>query len=158
MKIRLRGARQECRAVVPAVREPACWSQSWERPCPGLLAAVRAEIREWLAGHGLSAVADDVTLMASELLTNAFLHGALPVEARLTATGLASGREVTCEVTDASPKRPVFGGFAPDEEHGRGLVVVTRLASVFGIRPHPNGKTVWFTITVPTAALTPGWN
>jgi anti-sigma regulatory factor (Ser/Thr protein kinase) len=110
----------------------------------------RSFAREVLIGWGLVTVLDDVALCASELVTNAVLHGGGPVTVRLSCL---SGGAVLCEVADAGPWVPRAYEPGPGAEQGRGLALVTALASVFGARPGGchgernstcNGKTVWF--------------
>lgn len=99
--------------------------------------------------QALGAVADDddmtdtVTLLVSELVTNAVLHAGSDVEVsvRLTATA------ARVEVTDASPQAVAPRDAASDEDSGRGLALVGSLARRWGVRPVPGGgKTVWFEV------------
>jgi signal transduction histidine kinase/serine phosphatase RsbU (regulator of sigma subunit)/DNA-binding response OmpR family regulator len=85
---------------------------------------------------------DEVVLMASELVTNAFLHGRPPIDLRLRS----SGGEITLEVQDRAPYRPRRRRAQKDDEHGRGLQIVSILADRWGSRATGTGKSVWCTL------------
>lgn len=83
----------------------------------------------------------DLLLIADALLTNAFEHATAPRRLRLTH---AVGHVVRVEVYDASPELlPVLGkpgGLGPRH---RGLLLVNRLASRWGVDPEFGHKAVW---------------
>ena len=85
-----------------------------------------------------------VVLLASELVTNAVLHGRGPVELRLSD----DGDRIKIEVNDGDPDPlPPSAAIPPDGQHsGRGLLIVDSLADRWGSRPRrtPPGKIVWF--------------
>jgi DNA-binding NarL/FixJ family response regulator len=90
---------------------------------------------------------DTITLLVSELVTNAVLHAGSDVEVmvRLTATA------ARIEVTDASAEAVAPREATADEAHGRGLALVESLARRWGVRPVPGGgKTVWFEVARPS--------
>ncbi|MFH8339053.1 ATP-binding protein [Streptomyces sp. AM6-12] len=84
-------------------------------------------------------------LLASELATNAVVHGRVPgrdFELRLTL--LPHEDTLRIEVSDTRGDRPLrVLRAAPGDEHGRGLVVVDALARTWGVRERVVGKTVW---------------
>ena len=82
---------------------------------------------------------DDLTLVVSELVTNAVVHGAGDVSLALTVDGDA----VRIEVADEEPTldRPAPADL--DVESGRGLMLVSRVARSWGVRREGHGKTVW---------------
>jgi serine/threonine-protein kinase RsbW len=86
---------------------------------------------------------DDVQLAASEVVTNAVLHGDGPVVCRVWL----GVNVVRMEVADDGEEVPrLRGDLVDDGEGGRGLRIVDALASRWGVtpkRPGP-GKTVWF--------------
>ena len=89
---------------------------------------------------------DTVTLLVSELVTNAVIHAGSDVEVvvRLTATA------ARIEVTDTSASAIAPRDAAADEDSGRGLALVETLAQRWGVRPAPDGgKTVWFEVSRP---------
>lgn len=108
-----------------------------------------ATLRRW----GLAALADDITIVVSELLTNALRHasqadgsdtarriGGWPIRFGL----LCPGGCVLCAVADPSPRVPVMR--EPDylAETGRGLHVVSSLSDGWGCTvPGEHGKVVW---------------
>lgn len=120
---------------------------AWQRPGAQTAGEARAAVRAALAGWG-AAVTGDVTLMVSELVTNACVHGAAPVQLSLLLTH-RGGCALVCEVTDAGTGIPTLTTAEPGGEQGRGLAIVAALADAFGVRRLPRGKAVWFRIALP---------
>jgi anti-sigma regulatory factor (Ser/Thr protein kinase) len=87
---------------------------------------------------------EELILITSELVTNAFLHGRPPVDLRLRR----SGTEVVLEVQDRAAVRPRRRLAHEDDEHGRGMLIVSTLADSWGTRSIGTGKSVWCTRTV----------
>ncbi|MFI0481288.1 ATP-binding protein [Actinomadura sp. 9N215] len=124
----------------------------------------RRALREWNVTD--PGDVDDVVLIVDELVTNAVVHGAGPVRLALRV----HGDRVDGEVRDAAPADPPgsdgppgpLTGAEPAEprvldwsEAGRGLLLVAALATGYGARPEPSGKTVWFTRRLTTGAAAP---
>jgi anti-sigma regulatory factor (Ser/Thr protein kinase) len=86
--------------------------------------------------------ADEVTLLVSELASNAVRHAKSP----FTVSVSCDGTIVRVEVTDDSPEVPVRRAPTVDAVTGRGLLIVEALASSWGVEPSDSGKTVWFEI------------
>jgi PAS domain S-box-containing protein len=84
---------------------------------------------------------EELILITSELVTNAFLHGRPPVDLRLRR----SGTEVVLEVQDRAAVRPRRRLAHEDDEHGRGMLIVSTLADAWGTRSIGTGKSVWAT-------------
>jgi anti-sigma regulatory factor (Ser/Thr protein kinase) len=84
-------------------------------------------------------VADDVLLIASELVTNAIRYGRAPVQFALRT----SERDVVIEVADTEHAMPKVRGFDPASATGRGLHLVESLGARWGARPTGLGKSVW---------------
>jgi anti-sigma regulatory factor (Ser/Thr protein kinase) len=101
---------------------------------------VTENLRSWGVPEG---TIDEVVLMASELVTNAFLHGRPPIDLRLRS----SGSEITFEVQDRAPYRPRRRRAQDDDENGRGLQIVSILADRWGSRATGTGKSVWCTLS-----------
>jgi anti-sigma regulatory factor (Ser/Thr protein kinase) len=88
---------------------------------------------------------ENATLIVSELLTNAIVHGFPPIRLRLRRTP----DELAIEVDDAGSAMPRKLQTTPDDLHGRGLAIVADLGERWAARPNGHGKTVWTTIPVP---------
>jgi anti-anti-sigma factor len=106
-------------------------------------AAARLYVRDVLRYWRLALPGDEVIyvaeLLADELATNAVVHARTPLRLRLELRGDL----LHLAVRDGSSRllRPVSD--APELEGGRGLRLVERLATAWGMRQHPDGKTVW---------------
>ncbi|WP_367128632.1 hypothetical protein [Saccharothrix sp. HUAS TT1] len=84
----------------------------------------------------------DLLLIADALLTNAFEHALAPRRLRLSRP--RGGRVVRVEVHDASPELlPVLGKPGARGLRNRGLLLVNRLASCWGVDPRSGYKAVW---------------
>ncbi|SMD25950.1 hypothetical protein SAMN05661093_09528 [Kibdelosporangium aridum] len=99
---------------------------------------VRRRVRDLLTGHA-GVVVDDAVLVVDELVSNALCHAVAPRVCRLSLAD--QGRCLRIEVDDGSPEQPRMR--TPDRHGGRGLVLVDRLASSWGVRHHGHHKTVW---------------
>lgn len=100
--------------------------------------ALRQLVRVLLDGRTDVRV-DDALLVTDELASNAIRHGEAPRGSRLWL--LDQGRRLRIEVTDSGPGQPRM--ITPHHAGGRGLRLVDRLASSWGVRRHADGKTVW---------------
>jgi hypothetical protein len=83
---------------------------------------------------------DVSVLLATELVSNVIVHvGGAP-----TLRLVRSARSLRVEVDDMSQAAPRLE--EPDDatEHGRGLLLVARMADKWGYALHDGGKTVWF--------------
>ena len=90
-----------------------------------------------LAGWGLES--GDAVLVVSELAANAVRHAS----SAFTLSLCHMDDTVTVEVTDASPAIALMAATSWNGTSGRGLMIVDRLAKVWGSRPAGAGKTVW---------------
>ncbi|MGW0986696.1 SpoIIE family protein phosphatase [Streptomyces sp. NPDC002486] len=117
-------------------------------------ALVRAALTEW-TGLGLPGaefltdrLADDATLVVSELVTNAVVHAGTDVEMECRLEGDAPGTAaVVVEVSDHHPSRAPRGS-EPETPHdtpeyGRGLRLVGALSEAWGVTYRTGRKTVW---------------
>lgn len=107
---------------------------------------VRGLIRELLSGRD-GIMVDDAVLVADELVSNAHRHGRASRTARFSL--IDEGRCVRIEVDDASTRQPKLR--VPDRSGGRGLVLVDRLASSWGVRNYADHKTVWAELALDRA-------
>lgn len=105
-------------------------------------AAARAWASTVLAPLGLTGSSGDIMLVLSELVTNAVLHGAGPVEVSLDH----NERDLTITVCDRGPGVPALRVVDGDRDGGRGLRIVNALSVAWGVDPGPDGKAVWSTI------------
>ncbi|MEU5698351.1 ATP-binding protein [Streptomyces aurantiacus] len=124
------------------------------------------QLTEWGHPHGTEAH-DTVLLVVAELTANSALHGRVP--GRDFALFLAydderdDGRDadhghapalIRIEVTDTHPALPARRKPAPDEDQGRGLLLVDALATRWGVRDRVGpGKTVWAECAVRTTPI-----
>ncbi|MFJ5897846.1 ATP-binding protein [Streptomyces sp. NPDC093064] len=102
------------------------------------------QLTEWGHPRGTEAH-DSVVLVVAELAANAVLHGRVPGRDFALALSFEEGRDVVrIEVTDTHPALPARMTPGPDEDGGRGLVLVDALAVDWGLRDRLGpGKTVW---------------
>ncbi|MCW2819887.1 MAG: hypothetical protein JWR42_2674 [Marmoricola sp.] len=102
-------------------------------------AAARAFVRQTLRGWGLDRLEDTVTLLVTEMVTNALVHtdGDAGLELR------HQDGVVRVLVTDSFSRVPHHRAQDPDATGGRGLLVVGALALEWGVEPSGEGKTVW---------------
>jgi anti-sigma regulatory factor (Ser/Thr protein kinase) len=133
---------------VPRTHTPHAWPL-----CEDVQAVrhARTVVRDVLTGLELSPdLVDDAVLMASELVTNAFLYGEAPYELVLHA----DPEEIVCMVVDCGPPLPVARVVDADAERGRGLCIVAALSEGFwGCHPQKYvtspgriGKATWFAL------------
>lgn len=118
---------------------------------PMTASVVRRRVRAVLTDWRLSAeVAEDVLLLASELLTNAITHALPPATLRLSQVLVDGLKAVHIEVTDAGPAAPADPpAFGPDpDEHGRGIGIVMALSARYGVRVRADGTSWWADVVV----------
>lgn len=110
---------------------------------PGSVAQARRLTRSRLSGWAVCEdTCDTATLVVSELVTNAIVH--------------AAGQRVVCELQDAddlvriavcdegrAPGEPLPSPQRPDEEHGRGLLLVAAVSRAWGAQDTGPGLLVW---------------
>lgn len=130
------------------------------RPLAESLDAVRLFVRRTARDWAVDGIADDLTLVVSELVTNALRHG-LGAGAHAKGVGVAlygTASRVMCAVSDPSDEAPVR--VTPDHTHdsGRGLQIVEALSMYWGWTPLERdgdsaGKSVW--AVFPLDTLTP---
>ncbi|MFG3109997.1 SpoIIE family protein phosphatase [Streptomyces tendae] len=99
-------------------------------------ALVAALLRQW---RTRDSTRDSVLLLVSELVTNAVRFAGGPITVRL----IRAGSGLLCEVGDTGNGRPRLGRGGLLDDGGRGLHVVHRLTSRWGVRWTDTGKVVW---------------
>ncbi|WP_409234620.1 SpoIIE family protein phosphatase [Streptomyces sp. PA5.6] len=105
---------------------------------------IRAAVRAWGAGGR----ADEIELVADEVITNALMHtdGSAIVTLRvLTGTD----RRLRVDVEDSSSALPRRRDAGESGVSGRGLLLVDRLADAWGVEARGGGKCVWCEFVVP---------
>ncbi|MFF8443188.1 SpoIIE family protein phosphatase [Streptomyces californicus] len=123
----------------------ATWDLSQERRAP---ATARALVRDRLQEWGLDEDTVEASqLIVSELVTNAVRYGTPPLRLRVLLDST-----LTCEVHDGSPASPHLRHARTVDEGGRGLFIVSRLASHWGARHGPDGKVLWTEQDLPGGA------
>jgi len=87
---------------------------------------------------------DLVALLTTEVLSNAVREATGPVGAVFS---MPTPDRLRVEISDRSPRRPEVLHPGPLDDGGhRGLMVVERLASAWGVEARPVGKVVWFEV------------
>jgi anti-sigma regulatory factor (Ser/Thr protein kinase) len=86
-----------------------------------------------------------VELMVSELATNCVLH----TDGGFEITILQTPDRIRVEAVDNGRGEPELRSPAPTDPHGRGLLIVNKLAAEWGVEQRGRGKAVWFTVPVP---------
>ncbi|MEU6631565.1 SpoIIE family protein phosphatase [Streptomyces parvus] len=105
---------------------------------------IRAAVRAW----GAKDRADEIELAADELITNALMHtdGGAVVTIRVLA---GTERRLRVDVEDRSSALPRRRDAGEDGVSGRGLMLVDRLADVWGVESRGSGKCVWCEFLIP---------
>ncbi|MFE9840745.1 SpoIIE family protein phosphatase [Streptomyces goshikiensis] len=109
---------------------------------PEALVAARHMIGTAVRAWGARGRADEIELVADELIVNALMHTDGP--AIVTLRVLAGPqRRLRVEVEDRSSALPRRREAGDSGVSGRGLMLVDRLADVWGVEPRGSGKCVW---------------
>ena len=124
-----------------------------ERPPPvdeARVRAMRLVTRERLTSRGLTCVADDATLIVSELITNAIVHSG---GGHILLTLDVDDGVLRIRVHDGVPgPRPTARCPEDEDEHGRGLMLVQEIArnrqGAWGVSD--NGTTTWCELSLVT--------
>ncbi|WP_436738488.1 ATP-binding protein [Streptomyces sp. BBFR102] len=116
-------------------------------PEPDLVARLRQITKTFLLRRSVpAALADDIVVTVSELVTNAIEHG----EGTVTLRARLTDGKVLIEVGDESPAPARLRTPTDDEVRGRGLFLVSVLAHDWGVRDE--GRTTWATFRSPGKA------
>ena len=109
----------------------------------------RSLIRDPLKRWGLEDLIDNSELLVSELVTNAIKYASNNGEDQVMLRLVLEPDSLVCEVHDSSPALPRVLQVDRDAESGRGLHVVSQMASRWGARRTATGKVVWCEQPVP---------
>ena len=112
---------------------------------PPPLSAVRALVAE-LTADLPAETGEDLLLVVTELVANAYEHGEAPRTLRLARSDVTG--HVVIEVDDGAPTAPVLGRSRLGTNRGRGLTIVAGVAERWGVRALRAGKTVWARLRV----------
>lgn len=108
-------------------------------PVPSAAREARALAARVCAGVLPPEVCATAVLLASELVTNAIVHAGTPIDLRVVATR----DEIRIEVTDGTHALPRVYKPSPVRVGGRGLQMVQRCATRWGVDQRRDGKVVW---------------
>ena len=106
---------------------------------PEAVAAARCLVRGALEAWGEDQLVWDGMLIASELATNAVIHGGSPFRASIARS--ADGVRIAVE--DAGPGLPRSRSAPQDAPDGRGIAIVEELSQRWGCDPSDGGKVFW---------------
>ncbi|MFF8034770.1 MULTISPECIES: ATP-binding protein [unclassified Streptomyces] len=112
---------------------------------PASVRTVRAGVRELLAARGVGQdLSDNAVVVTSELVTNALTHSAGD---RIVCRLHVMADRIRIEVEDQArgPEVPFLRRPGPDDQNGRGLLLVDALGSDWGVgrAPGGHGRVVW---------------
>jgi PAS domain S-box-containing protein len=100
-------------------------------------------VRRLLTDAGRDDLVEPAQLLVSEVVTNALVHSATPIDVSVAAT--EDG--VLVEIGDGSQHVPRPRHYAPTASTGRGLALLDQTADAWGVVPGIRGKTVWFQLS-----------
>ena len=133
------------RSKVPTVGRPRTVRlRPVGRAAPDARAFLRRELGTALDPETL----ESVLLVATELVTNAVPHAGTDLDLTVeVGAGSVLVRVFDCE--PALPAEPKPGRDGAERTDGRGIVLVSLVASAWGTARHDGGKTVWAVIDRP---------
>ncbi|WP_431952109.1 SpoIIE family protein phosphatase [Actinacidiphila sp. bgisy167] len=124
-----------------APRDVAYW---FLEPRAQTAGRARRLVRQALGRWKLQPLAEAAELLVSEVVTNAVRYAERPITLRLLRTDV-----LRCEVGDDAPTLPRMRHAQPQDEDGRGLYLVNRMAQRWGATRLSAGKVVWFEMGIP---------
>jgi serine phosphatase RsbU (regulator of sigma subunit)/anti-sigma regulatory factor (Ser/Thr protein kinase) len=137
-----------CRRALDAPRSGGRLQQHVAPGDPEALSEARHMIRAAVRAWGARDRADEVELVADELITNALMHteGSAVVTLRMLG---GADRTLRVEVEDSSSALPRPRDAGESGVSGRGLLLVDLLTDVWGVEARGGGKCVWCEFAVP---------
>ncbi len=100
-----------------------------------------------VARWGYPGLVESAELLISELVTNALRYGA---DEAIAFKLVLVADAFVIEVDDGSPGRPQVRAAGPDDESGRGMLLVSAVADEWGVSP--DGTRTWCVLKIPQAA------
>jgi anti-sigma regulatory factor (Ser/Thr protein kinase) len=122
------------RSLPPAKLPPEAWA----------VGSARRRLLNFLNGEVPEEVATTAALLVSELVTNVVRHARTPLSLCADVTSLG----VRVEVADGTREPPTLKAPVPGEPGGRGIAIVSHFADNWGTQPIPDGKLVWFELSL----------
>ncbi|MGH8891578.1 MAG: ATP-binding protein [Acidothermaceae bacterium] len=112
-------------------------------PCDASsVGTARRLVRSQLANLADPDVVADASLLVSELVTNAIIHGRTGVKLH---AGVRRG-VFRAEISDGNPALPAPRRPSQLATTGRGLLLIDEISSRWGVKNTRSGKTIWFEI------------
>jgi anti-sigma regulatory factor (Ser/Thr protein kinase) len=108
--------------------------------------AARAFLRSTLQTWKLDGLGEVTELLTNELVSNVVRH----VGTGMRLRAIRHPGAIRVEVDDPSTRRPTVRESGPNDDRGRGLLLVEGLSDRWGTDLRNDGKTVWFEIDVDT--------
>jgi anti-sigma regulatory factor (Ser/Thr protein kinase) len=137
--------------TAPLTDFPAVFTQRFSSTRRGARLARRLalyQLHEWGIPYG-SDLSDSAGVIVAEFAANAVTHGRVPGRDFGLRLALDPGA-LWIEVSDARADRlPEPRAVAPEDENGRGLLLVEALAASWGTKERPIGKTLWAELPLP---------
>ena len=122
----------------------ATWSYTLSVPHdPRASRVARDTLRSALTVAGQDALVDVATLLASEVVGNAYRHTSGNALIRMRS----AGGLLRVSVWDAEPGLPRHLDVDEGSTHGRGLMLLDACADRWGVRSLGRAKSVWFEVS-----------
>lgn len=137
---------------VPAAQPAARHASTVLPPTADSVPLARRFARATLAAWERDAFDEAACLLVSELVTNAILHARTEVTVSLVDHG-DHGDQVVLSVGDGSPVLPVQRRHSLEAATGRGLLLLDRYSSAYGVARSAAGKQVWAVLRRHVEAL-----
>ena len=111
-------------------------------PTPQSVSLGRNYVRQQCLAAGLPGKAGDAVLLTSEVITNALKYAGTRMTIQVTRPEPGTLRVAVHDGADQHPVRRTEHKGIP--RGGRGIVLLDKLATRWGVHNDPIGKTVWF--------------
>ena len=114
-------------------------------PVPKSAGQARQYAAEFLIENNLTEIKDITLLLVSEIATNAILHACTEFTIDFVLDGITG---VQVKITDSNPSLPKQRFSGTKQTTGRGLGLVSTLATEHGVVTNyaDNTKTIWFAV------------
>jgi anti-sigma regulatory factor (Ser/Thr protein kinase) len=138
--------------AVAVVRDQGIPVKEFKLAADEEIAVVRQGVRQLLAEWELADLTNDIVLVVSEMLANALHHA----DGSIAAVRIHRRPDaVVVEVSDRGASMPLLGQPAFDDDRGRGMFLIDRLADRWGTRRTDDGKVVWCELAIPESMSQP---